>query len=36
MGNEPDSVTLHNNKSAFMHEKFVDSAIEDLVISVSA
>ncbi|VDI62905.1 Hypothetical predicted protein [Mytilus galloprovincialis] len=36
MRNEPDSVILQNNKSAFMHEKFVDSAIEDLVISGSA
>ncbi|CAC5415156.1 unnamed protein product [Mytilus coruscus] len=36
MRNEPDSVILQNNESAFMHEKFVDSAIEDLVILGSA
>ena len=32
---EPDSVILNNNKSAAKHEKFVDTPIEDLLISGS-
>lgn len=35
MRNKPYSVILQNKKS-FMHKKFVDSVIEDLVISGSA